>query len=501
MTVAPDALIGARYRAVDRLADGGMGEIWCGEDTLLQRQVVIKVLRADFATDPEFRERFRAEARHAAVLTQPNVTQVFDLVEDDGGAPPCIVMEYVAGDSLETLLDRDGPLDADKTWSILGQTAAALAAAHRIGIVHRDIKPANILVCPNGLVKVTDFGIARAPDEAVRTQPGILLGSVHYLSPEQLSGDAATTASDMYALGAVAYQCLTGRPPFDGDLDAVARAHQRGERPSLPDDVPRGLAELVLALLAENPDDRPSDPDAIARQAERLTRERALDAYPAEPAVTVAGSPVGGMTRVLSEDRRSRTQDLWRVTRAHPTALAVCLLVAAIVAAGVLANALLTNGPSPRHRAASTPDGSSAAKSVAVQSASVVGGSDHPEELHNITDSSTSSAWYTEHYATAAFGGLKSGVGLRLEVSPSAAVKSVVINFANPGVAVKLYAGDSLSSLQGAKALGATSSAPGEWRLTLPRPVHAQTWLIWISRLAADSGGYRAGVGDVRLLS
>jgi eukaryotic-like serine/threonine-protein kinase len=499
MAVVRDALMGARYRADDRLAVGGMGEIWLGEDTVLQRQVVIKVLRDDYATDPGFRARFRAEARHAAILTQPNVTQVFDLVDDEDERPPCIVMEYVAGESLAAILDRDGPLGADRTWSILGQTAAALAAAHHVGIVHRDIKPGNILVCPNGLVKVTDFGIARASDEASATQPGVVLGTAHYVAPERLSGEQATAASDMYALGAVGYQCLTGRPPFQGDIDEVFSAHQSADPPTLPSDVPRGLADLVLALLTRDPADRPDDAHAIARQAERLTRRRALD----DMSSAQAASPVEAYPAELTTVAASRP--LRPVLRAHPTALALSLLVVAIIAASVLANSLLTTGPSSGREAAApaTPgnDSSSTGKPIAVRSASVVGGSDHPEELHYVTDSSASSAWYTEHYTTAAFGGLKSGLGLRLQISPTDPVKSVVIHFADTGIAAKLYAGNSLSSLRGARALGSTSSAPADWRVTLPSPVKAQTWLIWVSRLSADSGGYRAGVGGVRFLS
>lgn len=517
MTVVPDALMGGRYRAVSQLAIGGMGEIWHGEDAVLQRQIVIKVLREDHATDPDFRARFRAEARHAALLTHPNVTQVFDFVDDEADAPPCIVMECVNGESLASVLDREGPLSAERTWSILGQTAAALAAAHEVGIVHRDIKPGNILVCSNGLVKVTDFGIARAFGEASVTQPDIVLGTAQYLAPEQMAGEKATTASDLYALGVVGYQCLAGRPPFAGDLPDVLRAHQDADPPSLPVGVPRNLADLILALLAKDPADRPSDLAAIARQAERLTRGHALggipqpepdpaEPYPVEPATAAAATPRVNVTRVLLGERHGRRDKLLVGLRAHPTAVAIGLLIAVITAVSVLANALLTTGPSTRREAASatpgvsSPPASSTGKPIRLNGATLVGGSDHPEELHNVTDASPTSAWYTEHYATADFGGLKSGVGLRLQVSSAAAVKSVVIRFADAGIAAKLFAGSSLSSLNGSKPLAVTSSAPAQWRVTLPKPVKAQTWLIWITRLVPDSGGYRAGVGDVRFL-
>jgi len=527
MTVTPDVLMGGRYRPSERLAQGGMGEIWRCEDTVLQRPVAIKVLRTDYASDPDFHERFRAEARHAAVLTHPNVTQVFDFVDDETDAP-YIVMEYVAGESLARILEADAPLDAERTWAVIGQTAAALSAAHGLGIVHRDIKPGNILVCPDGLVKVTDFGIARAFDEATATHPGIVLGTAHYLAPEQLAGEKATPASDMYSLGVVGYQCLAGAPPFHRDnIPEILEAHQHEDPPSLPAGVPPALSALVLAMLAKDPADRPSDAGAIASQAQRMAsryrlddpRETTAEPYPVESpgqsAEPASGDPV---TRMLTVDQgqrhdapeastsaivtAARPRRGWRegvqAARTHPTALAVGVLVAILLAATLLTTRALSTGPSTRHSARPpTHSASPAAKPLAVSGATVVGGGDHPEELSNITDSSPSSAWYTEHYASAAFGSLKSGIGVMLHTSASTPVKTVVIRFADAGIAAKLYSG---SSPQG-KPLASTSSAPSEWRVTLPSPTKAQTWLVWITRLAPDSGGYRAGIGDVRFLT
>ena len=152
MTTAPSLALGGRYRLVERLAVGGMGEVWCAEDLVLGRSVAVKVLREEHAGDPTFRRRFREEAQHAAMLVHPNIAQVFDFGEGDetGSEPPYLVMELICGEPLSTVLEREGPLDAERTWSILGQTASALSAAHAAGIVHRDIKPANILLCPDG---------------------------------------------------------------------------------------------------------------------------------------------------------------------------------------------------------------------------------------------------------------------------------------------------------------------------------------------------------------
>ena len=513
MPVMPPALLGGRYQPGERLAVGGMGEIWRGEDTVLQRQIAIKMLRADYATDPEFRERFRAEARHAAGLTHPNVTQVFDFVDDEPDSPPYIVMEYVVGESLASVLLREAPFDAERTWSILGQTAAALAAAHRVGLVHRDIKPGNILICRDGRVKVTDFGIARVFGDAHATHPGLVMGTAQYLAPEQLVGEQATPASDMYALGVVGYQCVTGRPLFEGNTREVLQAHQIETPPSLPADVPPGLAELIRALLSKDPADRPAKAEAIASQAQRMASGRATqtvleegaaeaEAYPAEPTQAVAvPRSLGPMTRVLGDGPSKRWDDIRRRGRKNSTAVAAAVLVLVIVAATLLATRMLTTGPG-RHKSggSSAPTTSAAGALAPVSGVTVVGGNDHPEELPYVTDSSSSSAWYTEHYASADFGGLKNGVGLRLQISPTASVKTVVIKFADPGVAASLYAGNGDPSAQG-KPLATTSAAPSQWQVTLPATEHAQSWLLWITRLVPDSGGYRAGVADVRFVT
>src|SRR5438270_7161890 len=210
-----------------------MGEVWCAEDLVLGRSVAVKVLREEHAGDPTFRRRFREEAQHAAMLVHPNIAQVFDFGEGDegpadqsAGEPPYLVMELIRGEPLSTVLEREGPLDSERTWSIVGQTASALSAAHAAGIVHRDIKPANILLCPDGGLKVTDFGIARAAGSSAVTTAGTLLGTPHYISPEQVNGDTVTAASDFYALGAVAYECLTGSRLDDGEPMAARRAHR-----------------------------------------------------------------------------------------------------------------------------------------------------------------------------------------------------------------------------------------------------------------------------------
>ena len=210
--LAGGLVLGGRYKLSTRIASGGMGDVWEGTDTVLDRRVAVKVLRP--GTDEEvFARRFRSEALYAANLAHPNVATVLDYGED--GDLAYLVLELVPGEPLSALVQREGALDPQTVRSIIGQAALALGAAHEAGVVHRDVKPANILVTPDGVVKLTDFGIARAVDGSGNTQTGEVLGTPHYLSPEQALGEPATGASDLYALGVVAHEMLTGRRPFD----------------------------------------------------------------------------------------------------------------------------------------------------------------------------------------------------------------------------------------------------------------------------------------------
>ncbi|MBK9179855.1 MAG: Stk1 family PASTA domain-containing Ser/Thr kinase [Acidimicrobiales bacterium] len=280
-----------RYQVTRQLGRGGMADVYLAHDQLLERPVAVKVLFPEYAADPAFVERFRREAQAAANLNHPNIVGVYDWGQQ--GGTYFIVMEYVDGRSLADILRADGPLPPNTCADIADQVAAALGFAHRNGVVHRDVKPGNALITPAGHVKVADFGIARAlnaGDDGL-TRAGLVMGTATYFSPEQAQGLAVDQRSDLYSLGVVMYECLTGYPPFAGDT-AVAIAYQHVQQPPVPlrqvdVSVPPGLEAVVLKLLAKNPVDRYATADDLRGDLKRFREGRAVLA---DPALTPGGA-------------------------------------------------------------------------------------------------------------------------------------------------------------------------------------------------------------------
>jgi serine/threonine-protein kinase len=280
-------MLAGRYRLAYRIAAGAAGEVWRGLDAVLDRPVAVKLLRASCAGQPEALARFRAEAWHTSSLSHPAIAQVYDYGEADPPNPAYLVMEVVDGPSLAGVL-ASGPLDPARAMDVVAQAAAGLAAAHEAGLVHRDIKPANLLLGPGGTLKITDFGFAYAAGTAPLTMPGMLVGTPAYLAPERAAGSPAVPASDLYSLGIVAYECLTGAAPFHGSPLEVAAAQLHHVLPPLPQAVPGEVAALVAELTAKDPADRLASAAAAAGRAGRL--RDAITAEPAapRPAVTAA---------------------------------------------------------------------------------------------------------------------------------------------------------------------------------------------------------------------
>ena len=300
MALAVGSLLAGRYEITAPIATGGMGEVWKARDRVLDRIVAAKVLKSEFTGDPSFLARFRNEARHTAALTHQNIASVFDYGEtvDDTGTQQLafLVMEFVEGQPLVTILHDEGALPVDWTLHVLSQSADGLSAAHKAGVVHRDIKPGNLMVRPDGVVKLTDFGIAQARDATPLTRTGMVVGTAQYLSPEQAQGMAVTSASDVYSLGVVAYECLCGARPFDGASQvAIALAHINRPPPPLPSHVPPAVRLLVERALAKDPADRFPDGGAFAEAIRRVAAGGTLAPVPpAGPRTTPTQAVAGG---------------------------------------------------------------------------------------------------------------------------------------------------------------------------------------------------------------
>jgi hypothetical protein len=353
--------LGDRYELGGLIASGGMGQVWRGTDVLLGRPVAVKVLRSEYTGDPTFLARFRAEAQNAAALSHPHIAAVYDYgetaAEDDSGETLAyLVMELVQGRPLNEVIRSEGRLDIPTTLTVLEQTAAGLAEAHRAGMVHRDVKPGNLLVTPDGAVKITDFGIAWSARSVALTRTGQVLGTPQYLSPEQAEGRHATPASDVYALGLIGYECLTGHAAFDGENAVTIALKQVREEPEpLPEALPARVRELIRRSLAKDPDRRFPDGAAFVNAVAAVRDGRPLDSGPSTAvgarsvpfaaAAAGAGLAARGSSRPAARRHRAPTEpDVVRppARRGRRSRIAVVLLplIGLLAGAGIAAMVL-----------------------------------------------------------------------------------------------------------------------------------------------------------------
>lgn len=281
---------GRRYRVTEKIGVGGMADVYKAVDEVLGRTVAVKVLHAQYAADPAFVARFRQEAQAAANLSHPGIVNIYDWGKDD--STYYIVMEYVRGTDLKVLVTDKGPVEPAKAAEYAAQVAAALSVAHGYDIIHRDIKPHNIVLTPDGSIKVMDFGIARAGNTQM-TQTGSVLGTAHYVSPEQAQGRPLDPRTDLYSLGVVLYELATGQVPFDGDSPVAVALKQVNEEPVPPrqvnPNIPPSLEAVIMKAMAKNPADRYSSAEEMRRDLLRVASGRMVEAMP----------PTGGQTSVM----------------------------------------------------------------------------------------------------------------------------------------------------------------------------------------------------------
>jgi serine/threonine-protein kinase len=376
VSLAPKTLLSGRYRLEEQIAAGGMGTVWRAHDELLQRDVAVKLLRDSLADDDLAAERFRREALTAAAITHPNMANVYDYLQEDGR--PGIVMELVDGETLAQRLAREGALPPADAIAIGVAVLEALAAAHEAGIVHRDIKPANILLPVTGGVKVTDFGIARSLSDTQLTSTGTVLGTAHYSAPEQVRGEPSSPATDVYALGVVLYEMLSGARPFDADTAIAVAMKRLNEDPAplraLAPQVSLATEDVVMRALARAPSARYETADAmgeaLAASANAPAPTEAFRAAPGDPTIAyapvaaaaaapaVAAAGVADDARPVAERVEEFVPPAWvgrRLAKILVPALALCAL------AGATAALLGANGNTPAARARSTASSPAAA--------------------------------------------------------------------------------------------------------------------------------------------
>jgi hypothetical protein len=490
-----DKLIAGRYELEELTGSGGMSRVYRARDNQLGRRVAVKILNERFAGEPEYVERFRREALAVARLNHPNIVTVIDRGEADG--VQYIVFEHVDGEDLKQLIRRAGPLPVRRAIELALQIGRALSFAHAHGVVHRDVKPQNVLL-RDGNAKVTDFGIARADDLALeesQTEPGTVLGTGDYISPEQARGDRATEQSDVYSLGAVLYELLTGNVPYPAESAVVAAMrHTTDPVPDVldgrPDATPR-LAHAVERALAKDAGERFESMDAFVDELAACRGE-----LPA---------PESAQTMILSERARGSAparpvHAVRRRLRLGLAALVVLLLGAVAAGAYELWHRGHTTAP---------PGSGTTAKGAAVVDLRAAGVYDPPpgdgverdDLVPDATDGSASTAWRTENYTTAQFGNLKQGVGLVLDAGKSVRLGSITVRTGTPGFAAEIRAGASLKGpfptvVSSDRTVGATTT------FTLHVPQDRRYYEVWITRLTRfDTGDstkpYGAQISEV----
>ena len=488
-------LLGGRYLLEEQVAGGGMASVWRAHDEVLARTVAVKVLHDHLAADPGFRERFRREAVAAAKLTHPHIVSLYDTGREDDRV--YLVLEYVEGATLAQVLAHHGALAPAVATALAQRVAGALDHAHERGLVHRDVKPANILLGADGLVKVTDFGIAKAEgDTSGLTRTGAVMGTAAYVAPEQIVGGDVDGKADQYALGCVLYEALAGRRPFEG-ASPVETAALRLEGDAAPlasvrPGLPPGLDAVVARMMARRREDRyptaaqaaaalgpyaDHNPDQLAALVAAATRHPSVD------------PPPGSV--------QERARPRW-VTPVLGVVACVVLVVGIALASGFLrgediaslfAQEVLATTTPPVPATPTQPTAAAVAEAQTVTVARLItldeaGDGENDDRLLALTDGDGDTAWETERYHSAAFGNLKDGVGFVVDLGESREVTAVILDVATPGVRYEVRAiqGDASEDAEDwALVGGEEDAAGGPVRTVFSEPVATRYLLVYVT--------------------
>jgi eukaryotic-like serine/threonine-protein kinase len=484
-----DRTLAGRFHLESEVATGGMGTVWRARDEVLGRPVAVKVLHQRLARDPDVLERFRLEAVAAARLSHPNVVRVFDTGVDDGVC--FIVMELFEGTTLDREIHGQGPLPGAEAARVVGSVLRGLAHAHRQGVVHRDVKPANVLIDRGGLVKVTDFGIAKAAfATSDLTTTGQLLGTARYLAPEQVTGGDVDHRADLYATGVVLYESLTGRPPFEGATHIATATMRLNSDPRPPGalrpGISRRLEAVTMRALARDPDDRFQSADEMSAALDRATPTGAP--RPTKEPETAPPSP----------DRESA----FRSWMAIPILLVV---VAALVVGGFsLFAGLLDDGNGPATSEEPVADAQPVRIATATAFDPFGGDGEHDDTAPLAHDGDPATAWTTEGYQSPDLD--KPGVGIVFDLGRERDVAGLRLLTESPGFTFRVFAGDSEEGFDPESGSPVASTdgedsfvAEGETELAVD-PVPGRYVLVWIIELT-EHDGFRALVNEVEVVA
>jgi serine/threonine-protein kinase len=462
-------IVAERYELVELVGTGGMSSVYRALDLLLERHVALKILHETYLADPSTVERFRREARSVAQLSHPNIVTVIDRGEDD--RRQFIVFEYIEGENLKELLERTGRLPIRRALELAIDVGRALAFAHQAGLVHRDVKPQNVLLDGDGEPKVTDFGIARSLDVESVTQTGTVLGTSNYIAPEQASGLPVDAYTDVYSMGVVLYELLTGELPFTGEsFVAVAMRHVSEPPPSVLErrpEVPLRVANAIERALEKAPEDRFATMGEFVGELEAALGE--LGSSPAEDATAIV--PPRAVRASAPRRAPPRRRRRW---------LLAAVLAAAAALAAVLAFVLLRDDPGGSANPGAGAGGSTpiALTGVASYDPPPGDGQEHPEAVAQAADGKPSTYWTTERYND--FSATKQGVGLVLDAGRPVEARSVTVRSSTPGFTARIEAGAQPTGPFERVSADKTVGSSTTFEL---KPRSARYLVVWITKL------------------